>query len=74
MIVAWNWLVYSIVFLALFIESLGLPAPGLTIALVGAALAGQAKLEIWLVVGLTILGGVLGGLVSYWIGRTGGRE
>lgn len=73
-VVAWNWLVYTLIFLALFIESLGLPVPGLTIALIGAALAGQAKLEIWLVVGLTVLGGVLGGLVSYWVGRTGGRR
>jgi membrane protein DedA with SNARE-associated domain len=73
-VVAWNWLVYGLIFLALFIESLGLPIPGLTVALVGAALAGQAKLEIWLVVGLTLLGGVLGGLGGYWLGRTGGRR
>ncbi|MBN9387373.1 MAG: DedA family protein [Chloroflexi bacterium] len=73
-VVAWNWLVYSLIFLALFIESLGLPIPGLTVALVGAALAGQAKLEIWLVIGLTVLGGVLGGLGGYWLGRTGGRR
>ena len=73
-VVAWNWLVYSFIFLALFIESLGLPAPGLTIALIGAALAGQGKLEIWLVIGLTVLGGVLGGLVSYGVGKTGGRR
>lgn len=73
-VVAWNWLVYSLIFLALFIESLGLPIPGLTVALIGAALAGQAKLEIGLVIGLTVLGGVLGGLVSYWIGQTGGRR
>lgn len=73
-VIVWNWLVYSFIFLALFVESLGLPVPGLTVALIGAALAGQAKLEIWLVIGLTVLGGVLGGLVSYWIGRTGGRR
>lgn len=73
-VAAWSWLVYSFVFLALFIESLGLPIPGLTVALVGAAMAGQGRLEIWLVVGLTVLGGVLGGLVSYWIGLTGGRR
>ncbi len=73
-VAAWSWLVYSLIFLALFIESLGLPIPGLTIALAGAALAGQGKLDIWLVIGLTVLGGVLGGLVSYWIGITGGRR
>ena len=73
-VAAWSWLVYSFIFLALFIESLGLPIPGLTIALCGAALAGQGRLDFWPVIGLTVLGGVLGGLVSYWIGLTGGRR
>jgi membrane protein DedA with SNARE-associated domain len=73
-VMAWSWLVYSFIFLAMFIESIGLPIPGLTVALAGAALAGQARLEFWLVFSLTILGGTLGGLVSYWIGCTGGRR
>ena len=73
-VAAWSWLVYSFIFLALFIESLGLPIPGLTVALVGAAMAGQGRLDFWLVAGLTILGGILGGQISYGIGKTGGRR
>lgn len=73
-IAAWSWLIYGLIFLALFIESAGLPIPGLTVALVGAALAGQGKLDFWPVISLTVLGGTLGGLLSYWIGLTGGRQ
>jgi membrane protein DedA with SNARE-associated domain len=73
-VAAWSWLVYGIIFMALFIESIGLPIPGLTVALTGAALAGQGRLDFWLVFGLTVLGGTLGGLIGYWVGLTGGRH
>lgn len=73
-IMAWSWLVYLGIFAVLFIETLGAPMPGLSAALVGAAFAGQGRLEIWWVALATIAGGSLGGLCGYLLGRRGGRR
>ncbi len=69
---AWNWLVYLVVFLSVLIESIGLPIPGLTAAMVGAALAGQNRLDFWLVFFLTLLAGTVGGMLGYGVGKIGG--
>lgn len=73
LIVEWSWLVYLFVFVVMFVESIGAPLPGLSIVLVAAALAGQGKLEIWLVVLANLSGAWLGGQVGYWLGFKGGR-
>ena len=58
----------------MLLESLGLPLPGQTLALVAAVVAGQGQLNFWLVFLLTIVGGGIGGIGGYWLGRKGGRE
>ncbi len=68
---AWS---YVAVFLAVLLEGVGIPLPSLTFALVMAALAGQGQLNFWLVYILTVAGGVIGGLLGYWIGLKGGRK
>ena len=64
---------YGAVFLGMLLESLGLPLPGQTLALVAAVIAGQGQLNFWLVFSLTIVGGQIGSVISYWIGHKGGR-
>jgi len=68
---AWS---YVAVFLAVLLEGVGLPLPSLTFALVMAALAGQGQLNFWLVYILTVAGGIIGGVLGYWIGLKGGRK
>jgi membrane protein DedA with SNARE-associated domain len=65
---------YLAVFLAVFIESLGLPVPALTLALVMGALSGQGQLHFGLVWLATVAGGATGGLGGYWLGMKGGRR
>ena len=65
---------YAAVFLAMLLESLGLPLPGQTLALVAAVVAGQGQLNFWLICLLTVAGGGIGGIGGYWLGRKGGRE
>lgn len=73
-VTAWSWLVYLLAFAVVLIESAGAPIPGLTIVLAAAGLAGQGRLEIWLVVLATIAGGAAGGILGYLIGQQGGRR
>ncbi len=67
---AWSYLA---VFAAVFIESLGLPIPALTLALVMGALSGQGQLNFWLVWLATVAGGATGSFGGYWLGYKGGR-
>ncbi len=61
------WLVFGLVFL----ESMGLPFPGETVLLTGAAFAATGKLSIVEVYLASALGGLGGGLAGYAIGRSG---
>ncbi len=61
------WLVFGLVFL----ESMGLPFPGETVLLTGAAFAAAGKLSIVEVYLGSALGGLGGGLAGYAIGRSG---
>ena len=71
---AWSWLAYSLIFVVVLIESAGAPIPGLTIAMAGGALAGQGRLDFWLVYLATVVGGTLGGNLGFELGRRGGRR
>src|SRR5689334_3880905 len=56
-----------------FIESFGVPAPGETAIIAGAAYAGSGHLNIFAVAVTAFLAAVIGDSVGYWIGRRGGR-
>jgi membrane protein DedA with SNARE-associated domain len=69
----WAWLVYFATFLAVFIQSMGAPVPGLTFVVLAAGLAGQGTVSLWWVALAAVAGGALGGLAGYYLGRRGGR-
>jgi membrane protein DedA with SNARE-associated domain len=55
------------------VESFGVPAPGETAIIAGAALAGSGRLNIFAVAVAAFLAAVIGDSIGYWIGRAGGR-
>jgi membrane protein DedA with SNARE-associated domain len=66
---------YIIVFLAIAIESMGVPFPGETTLLISAAYAASAgALSIFGVIGCAAGGAIFGDSIGYWIGREGGRK
>lgn len=65
---------YPLLFLVLFIESIGIPSPSeLSLVYVG-VLAGEGKVSLPLVIIVAALGSVAGANVSYWIAARGGRH
>lgn len=65
---------YLLVFAIVFLEAMGLPLPGYSLALVAAILAGHGHLSIWIIYPVTLSSAVLGGLAGYAIGARGGRR
>lgn len=63
---------YAAVAVLVMIESLGIPLPGETALLAGAALAGTGRLSLPGVIGAASVGAALGDAGAYWIGRFGG--
>ncbi|WP_170470167.1 DedA family protein [Ruegeria arenilitoris] len=61
-------------FLALFLETLGLPIPGETVLISSAAIASQGDLNIFLVVIVSVAASMAGDNVAYFIGRRFGRK
>jgi membrane protein DedA with SNARE-associated domain len=64
---------YFVVFFGVLLENAGLPVPGETILLAGAALARFGHLSLPYVVATAAAGAVLGDNVGFYIGRRGGR-
>jgi len=64
---------YFVVFFGVLLENAGVPVPGETILLAGAALARFGHLSLPVVVLVAITGAVLGDNAGFWIGRRGGR-
>ena len=64
---------YPLVFAVVMSECSGVPVPGETSLIAGAALASQGKLRIELVIPLAAAGAILGDNIGYAIGRKGGR-
>ena len=56
-----------------FIESFGVPAPGETAIIAGAAYAGQGHLKVFVVGAVAFAAAVTGDSLGFLIGRTGGR-
>ena len=65
---------YVAVLLGILLEDFGLPTPGETLLIAGAIAASQGDLNIWLLLFLGWLGGVIGDNIGYVIGRTGGHR
>jgi membrane protein DedA with SNARE-associated domain len=64
---------YAVVFFGVFLENAGLPVPGETVLLAGAALAKFGRLSLSWVIATAIVGASLGDNLGFWIGRRGGR-
>ena len=65
---------YFVVFFGVLLENAGVPVPGETILLAGAALARFGHLSLLWVISIAIAGAVLGDNVGFFIGRRGGRR
>jgi membrane protein DedA with SNARE-associated domain len=65
---------YAVVFVGVFLENAGVPVPGETALLAGAALAHSGRLALVWVIATAIVGATLGDNVGFWIGRRGGRS
>lgn len=65
---------YPVLFVIIFIESFGVPAPGQTLLIAAALLAAHGKLNILLVLITAWLAAVAGDTLGYWIGMKGGRR
>ena len=65
---------YAVVFFGVFLENTGLPVPGETMLLAGAALAQFGRLSLVWVVVSAIAGATLGDNLGFFIGRRGGRR
>ncbi len=64
---------YAVVFFGVFLENAGLPVPGETALLAGAALARFGRLSLAWVIATAIGGATLGDNLGFFIGRHGGR-
>jgi undecaprenyl-diphosphatase len=65
---------YAVVFGGVFLENTGLPVPGETALLAGAALAHFGQLSLLWVIVAAIAGATLGDNLGFFIGRRGGRR
>ena len=64
---------YAVVFAGVFLENTGLPVPGETALLAGAALAHFGRLELPAVIATAIAAAILGDNLGFLIGRHAGR-
>jgi membrane protein DedA with SNARE-associated domain len=63
---------YSVLFLWVFAEQIGLPLPAIPLLLAAGALAGAGRMSLGLVLFLTILAAVIGDVLWYELGRRKG--
>src|SRR3954470_7380465 len=64
---------YAVVFFGVFLENAGVPVPGETALLAGAALSRSGPLFLPWVVAPAVAGAILGDNLGFYIGRRGGR-
>jgi len=64
---------YAAVFLSIFVEGVGIPAPGQTLLVAGAALAGRGELALAPVLIAAVAAAAAGNALGWAIGRYGGR-
>jgi membrane protein DedA with SNARE-associated domain len=61
-------------FLAVMLESGGVPFPGETALIAAAIFASREELDIWEVIAVAAVAAIVGDNIGYWIGRTAGRK
>jgi membrane protein DedA with SNARE-associated domain len=64
---------YGAVLVGVMLENAGLPVPGETVLLAGAAMAHFGRLSLPAVIGVAVLGAIVGDNVGFLIGRRAGR-
>jgi membrane protein DedA with SNARE-associated domain len=64
---------YIIMFVLIAVLGAGLPGPGDAALIAAGTLAGEGKLNVWIVLGLAIAAWMLGSVAGYEIGVRGGR-
>jgi len=64
---------YAVVFAGVFLENTGVPVPGETALLAGAALAHFGRLELTTVIATAIAAAILGDNLGFLVGRRAGR-
>ncbi|KOO40421.1 DedA family protein [Priestia koreensis] len=62
------------IFLGMLLESACIPLPSEVIMLFGGFLVSNGHLSFWSVALAGILGNLVGSVIIYWVGRTGGRS
>lgn len=65
---------YTAVFVAIFVEGCGIPAPGQTLLIAAALLAARGELWLGLVLATAVCAAAGGNLAGYAIGRLGGHR
>lgn len=64
---------YLIMFVFVVILGAGLPGPGDAALIAAGTLAGEGKLNVWILLGLAMVAWMLGSVVGYEVGVRGGR-
>jgi membrane protein DedA with SNARE-associated domain len=65
---------YAAVFVAVFVEGVGIPAPGQTLLIAAALLAARGELSLAWLLTVAVLASAGGNLAGFWLGRAGGRR
>ena len=65
---------YGAVFLAIFVEGMGIPAPGQTLLIAAALLAARGDLSLGMLLVVALVAAAGGNLAGFAIGRYGGRR
>ena len=65
---------YTIMFVLVAIMGAGLPGPGDAALIAAGTLAGEGKLNVWIVLAVAMAAWMLGSVVGYVIGVHGGRR
>lgn len=65
---------YSVVFVWVFVEQIGLPIPSLPMLMAAGALAGSHQLSFWRSLGLTLTAGLTSDLIWYHLGQLRGHR
>jgi len=65
---------YGVVFLAIFVEGMGIPAPGQTLLIAAALFAERGHLSLGVLLVTALIAAAAGNLAGFAIGRYGGRR